>query len=148
MTIKSKILVAATAALVLQVPVLAQHDHNHGHGTSCPHAAATEKSVDHALALLEQAKANPTAAGVEKALTALREAKGHMGECKEMCSKMEGHDHTGHAANQVTDPVCGMAMDPKTAAAKSIYAGKAYYFCSQENKESFDRNPEAFLRKG
>ena len=28
------------------------------------------------------------------------------------------------------DPVCGMEVDPKTAAGKSNYLGKAYYFCS------------------
>ncbi len=43
------------------------------------------------------------------------------------------------------DPVCGMAVDAKKAAATSTYKGKTYYFCSQSCKERFDQNPEAFI---
>jgi YHS domain-containing protein len=48
---------------------------------------------------------------------------------------------------QVVDPVCGMKVDPKTATAKSVYAGKSYYFCSKEDKATFDDDPEKFLKK-
>ncbi|HBL30657.1 MAG TPA: YHS domain-containing protein [Acidobacteria bacterium] len=52
------------------------------------------------------------------------------------------------AANteMVTDPVCGMKIDPKTAAGKSTYAGKTYYFCSKDEKEKFDKDPEKYLK--
>lgn len=46
-----------------------------------------------------------------------------------------------------TDPVCGMPVDEKTAAAKSEHQGKTVYFCSQQCKQKFDRNPEQFTRK-
>jgi Cu+-exporting ATPase len=47
----------------------------------------------------------------------------------------------------VKDPVCGMDVDSKTAAAKSDYQGKTYYFCSQGCKKSFDKEPEKYLNK-
>lgn len=43
------------------------------------------------------------------------------------------------------DVVCGMNVDPKTAAAKSEYKGQTYYFCSRGCKAAFDKNPEKFL---
>src|SRR4030067_1471818 len=44
------------------------------------------------------------------------------------------------------DPVCGMEVDEKKAAATSSYKGKTYYFCPQSGKEKFDQKPEAFIR--
>jgi len=43
------------------------------------------------------------------------------------------------------DPVCGMDVDPKNAAAKSEYHGKTYYFCSLGCKKEFEKNPGKFL---
>jgi YHS domain-containing protein len=42
------------------------------------------------------------------------------------------------------DPVCGMMVDEKTAAFKSDYMGKTYYFCASSCKASFDKNPAKF----
>jgi putative intracellular protease/amidase/YHS domain-containing protein len=39
-------------------------------------------------------------------------------------------------------PVCEMDGDPSL---KSVYQGKAYYFCSQEHKQMFDRAPNKFV---
>lgn len=44
------------------------------------------------------------------------------------------------------DPVCGMEVDEKKAAAKSEYKGKTYYFCARGCKKAFDENPEKYLR--
>jgi len=44
------------------------------------------------------------------------------------------------------DPVCGMTVDEKRAAATSQYRGKTYYFCSPGCKKSFDANPEKYLK--
>jgi YHS domain-containing protein len=41
----------------------------------------------------------------------------------------------------VIDPVCGMSVDPETAAAHSKFEGRDYYFCSVACKTQFDRNP-------
>jgi len=43
------------------------------------------------------------------------------------------------------DPVCGMTVEPKTAAGKSEYKGQTYYFCSKGCKAQFDKDPEKFV---
>lgn len=43
------------------------------------------------------------------------------------------------------DPVCGMTVDPKTAAGISEYQGKVYYFCSLGCKKDFDKEPEKYI---
>jgi putative intracellular protease/amidase len=40
--------------------------------------------------------------------------------------------------------VCGMDVDPKIAA-KSVYKGQTYYFCSDDDKKTFDIAPEKFV---
>jgi YHS domain-containing protein len=45
----------------------------------------------------------------------------------------------------VTDPVCKMEIDPKTAAGKSDWNGQTYYFCSLGCKREFDKDPGHFL---
>lgn len=47
----------------------------------------------------------------------------------------------------VKDLVCGMDIDPATAAGKSDYNGQTYYFCSLGCKKAFDENPEKYLEK-
>ncbi len=50
-------------------------------------------------------------------------------------------------AATVTDPVCGMQIDPAKAFSKTEYKGTTYYFCSDYCKKTFDANPEAVLSK-
>lgn len=57
------------------------------------------------------------------------------------------HDKQQDQAAKVTDPVCGMSIDPTTAAAKRDYHGKTYYFCSQNCVDTFDKDPEQVLNK-
>ena len=51
------------------------------------------------------------------------------------------------------DPVCGMAVDKKKAAATSEYKGTTYYFCAVRCnfcavrcKEAFDKDPDKYLK--
>jgi P-type Cu+ transporter len=44
----------------------------------------------------------------------------------------------------VTDPICGMTVDPATAAGSSEYGGTTYFFCSRHCKTKFDANPAAY----
>lgn len=46
----------------------------------------------------------------------------------------------------VKDLVCGMDIDPKTAAGKSDYKGQTYYFCSVGCKKAFDKEPEKYIK--
>jgi transcriptional regulator GlxA family with amidase domain len=41
-------------------------------------------------------------------------------------------------------PVCAMDVDPKTDP-KSVYKGKTYYFCSDDDKKIFDSAPDKFV---
>lgn len=43
------------------------------------------------------------------------------------------------------DPVCGMEVDEKTAAGKSEYQGKTYYFCAPGCKQAFDKEPDRYV---
>jgi Cu+-exporting ATPase len=44
------------------------------------------------------------------------------------------------------DPVCGMTVNPDTAAGSFEYQGKTYYFCSTHCLHRFRENPESFLK--
>ncbi|MFW6151208.1 MAG: YHS domain-containing protein [Chloroflexota bacterium] len=46
------------------------------------------------------------------------------------------------------DPVCGMEVNEKRAAATSQYKGKTYYFCAPGCKKAFDADPEKYLKSG
>jgi YHS domain-containing protein len=50
-------------------------------------------------------------------------------------------------AQQVKDVVCGMMVDPDTAAAKVTYQGKTYYFCAPGCKAAFERDPQKYLNQ-
>ncbi len=45
----------------------------------------------------------------------------------------------------VTDPVCGMTVDPQAAKYRSNYDGRPYYFCSAGCKVKFERDPKHYL---
>ena len=44
----------------------------------------------------------------------------------------------------VTDPVCGMLVNPETAAAHRGTGGSAVYFCSAGCATAFDADPERY----
>lgn len=58
----------------------------------------------------------------------------------------------GHTVGgTVIDPVCGMTVDPETAAAKGLhsrYREVDYYFCGKGCKLDFDEDPEQYLAPG
>lgn len=47
----------------------------------------------------------------------------------------------------VTDPVCKMKIDPAKAKGKTEYKGKTYYFCSDQCKTKFDKEPAKYADK-
>lgn len=49
------------------------------------------------------------------------------------------------AAETHIDPVCGMSVDPATAAGKHDHKVKTYYFCSSHCLNKFSADPEAVL---
>lgn len=44
------------------------------------------------------------------------------------------------------DPVCGMDVDERTAAATAEHQGKTYYFCAPGCKKAFEKEPEKYVQ--
>lgn len=69
-----------------------------------------------------------------------------VGHC---CGGHDGHGMASNmgdsAANVAKDPVCGMSVDPATAAATREYGGVTYYFCNAGCADKFAQNPAAYL---
>ena len=56
------------------------------------------------------------------------------------------HHHEPPAADaaKVTDPVCGMTIDPSSAVASREHDGTTFYFCSTDCVEKFDADPHRY----
>ncbi|MEX0878893.1 MAG: YHS domain-containing protein [Thermoanaerobaculia bacterium] len=136
------------------------------------HHASVMKARDDAAAALARAKQansmDEMRKDIEQAEKSLGEMKSRMSACTGMMDRMGGM-HGGmmsgkgmmgekgmmgggmmssekKAGAKVTDPVCGMEVDPKTAPSAS-YNGKTYYFCSPEDKTKFEEIPQQYLNK-
>ena len=46
------------------------------------------------------------------------------------------------------DPVCGMAVEPQSAAARRVHGGRTFYFCAKACAEAFDKAPGKYLEGG
>lgn len=46
----------------------------------------------------------------------------------------------------IKDPVCGMQVDEKNAAAKADYQGSTYYFCSAGCHKTFGADPAKYAK--
>ena len=87
-----------------------------------------------------QGMAKGAAAG--KGMMCMRGAKGAKTGC--CCCGM--HKMSAAAGeNAVTDPVCGMSVDPASAAAKLEHGGKTYYFCNPGCAEKFKADPAKYM---
>jgi Cu+-exporting ATPase len=49
-----------------------------------------------------------------------------------------------HKSAKVTDPICGMSIDPATAADSAKYEGATYYFCSNHCAATFKADPARY----
>jgi P-type Cu+ transporter len=45
------------------------------------------------------------------------------------------------------DYVCGMEVDPNTAAASFEYMDDTYYFCSERCRDKFEADPEKYVSR-
>lgn len=45
------------------------------------------------------------------------------------------------------DPVCGKEIEASSAAASIIHEGKTFYFCSQDCKKEFEKDPAKYSVK-
>jgi Cu+-exporting ATPase len=51
----------------------------------------------------------------------------------------------GQSGAPVTDPVCGMQIDPSSAAARMDFRGQTVHFCSSACEAKFKAAPEKYL---
>jgi Cu+-exporting ATPase len=56
----------------------------------------------------------------------------------------EREERKEEAMATVKDPVCGMEIDPATAAGSEEYDGNTYYFCSESCHQRFVATPDQF----
>jgi len=135
---------AILAAVTFAVAEGKKSDEMQGCKTACAehHSAAMKASAEVEKHLTE-AKASATLAEmrthVEMAETAMNDMKKHMSMCMESC----GMHSEKTAVGKVVDPVCGMEIDPTTALS-ATHQGKTYYFCSEENKAKFLKDPARY----
>jgi heavy metal translocating P-type ATPase len=57
------------------------------------------------------------------------------------------HDPASTTARQVTDPVCGMTVDPATTEHAAVHDGEHFYFCSAGCKDTLLAAPDAYARR-
>lgn len=65
-------------------------------------------------------------------------------ENKEHLSMNDDHEDRQGATGKI-DPVCGMTVDPDSAAATQGYEGEEFYFCSTGCSSRFRENPRSYL---
>lgn len=75
---------------------------------------------------------------------------GHHGNHKSAHPSDHGNHNTGEEktssqAGPAKDPVCGMEIGVGSNTPESRYKNRAFYFCSEHCKETFERDPERFL---
>jgi len=63
------------------------------------------------------------------------------------CCSGPGKPRHHDEAAPVIDPVCGMVVDPETAAHQTHHAGRDYYFCSTGCRTKFIADPAHYLNK-
>ena len=62
----------------------------------------------------------------------------------EVRAREDRRDEQEETMTTVTDPVCGMQIDPASAVASEAYEGATYFFCSESCHQRFVAAPEQF----
>jgi YHS domain-containing protein len=68
-----------------------------------------------------------------------RERRGH---CNHMQPKEPIHQQE---ERMTTDPVCEMKVDERESEFQTQFAGKKYFFCSEDCKREFEERPDEYL---
>ena len=87
-------------------------------------------------------------ASLDAAARAVREVRQHLGSCADILKLMP---QTGKRTLRFTtttatllEVVCGVKMDPATAPTVT-HEGQPYFFCSEPDREEFQKDPARFL---
>ena len=76
----------------------------------------------------------------------MRKGGGCCGHSHDEHHKPEGHSSGDSNTRTSKDPVCGMTVAEENAAGTSEYEGKTYYFCAVGCRESFEKEPEKYVK--
>ncbi len=61
-------------------------------------------------------------------------------------SDLHRHGGSGAESAKAVDPVCGMAVDPRTAKHQAVHQGQPYFFCCSGCKAKFEADPGRYLK--
>ena len=78
-------------------------------------------------------------------MTSRPEAETATAECRGHAHTHQDHSHADEHGTIVTDPVCGMKVDTRTAKHRYELAGTPYYFCSARCLDTFKADPDRYL---
>jgi YHS domain-containing protein len=56
-----------------------------------------------------------------------------------------GDKFSNRGEAMTTDPVCGMKVDEKRPEFQTQFAGKKYFFCSDECRKEFEEQPDEYV---
>jgi YHS domain-containing protein len=73
----------------------------------------------------------------------------HSVTCKPENGRLFAVNNSGRSSSQggtmTTDPVCGMEVNDKNAEFQTQFAGKKYFFCSEECRKEFEQQPNEYV---
>ena len=126
-----------------------KHTHSYGDQNLLPIVGATGPSSSpgdsrDALPIL-----NPASRAETPSCCGGGEASNHPDPPKASCCHGAHHSagHASPAPGAHIDPVCGMTVQPETAAGQFEHEGQTYYFCSGHCLQKFRSNPAAYLHR-
>jgi YHS domain-containing protein len=56
-----------------------------------------------------------------------------------------GDSDFARGGRMAIDPVCGMRVEEKKAELQTQFAGKKYFFCSEECRKEFESEPDEYI---
>ena len=126
------------------------------------HHSEALKARDQVKVHLAEAKRAGTLAEMRRHVEMAESSMAEMDKQMSMCMEMMHGDKMGAGkasstaaattaasattAAKVLDPVCGMEVETADAPT-TTYKGQTYYFCSDDDKEEFLKNPEQYAGK-
>jgi Cu+-exporting ATPase len=135
-------------------------DHMH-HDDGCCHAASTSSSsspaADHRRGTMTMNSKHCACCGPDDADSAPATQKSQISPTMEQSQAAQspepseglppiGSKPQTEAPAKVTDPVCGMTINPADASDTRDYNGTTYYFCNPGCAASFDKDPASFAK--
>jgi P-type Cu+ transporter len=57
----------------------------------------------------------------------------------------QGKQNSQQEERMTTDPVCEMTIDERESEFQTQFAGKKYFFCSEECRKEFEDRPDEYL---